>query len=238
MERGLRALEMLVEAPQPPTHAELARKLDIPKSTLTQILESLQKAGFIGIEDRHYLPGVRLLLLGQRIAHSSEVRTAARPVMEHLALETGETVLLGTMLGNTLTYVEQAPSPQPIRYVTRPGEPRPLHCTAAGRLLMALNGRDPRSLGPLTRFTARTVTDLETLDQILEQIRLAGYATNIGESVPDVSAIAVPLRRGEAPPTAALTVTGPSQRLDDMETRVLPLLLKAAKQIELGQALV
>jgi IclR family transcriptional regulator, KDG regulon repressor len=231
VDRSLLVVETLIDAERPMTHADLARTLGIPKSTLTQLLVALQRSGYVGIDDRHYFPGVRLLSLGQRVAHSTHLRTAIRPLMDKLAVETGETVLLGSIARDHLAYVDQSPSPHPIRYVTTIGQTRPLHCTAAGRVLLAFNNRSAQSLGPLARFTARTVIDPNELDRILAQVRTNGYAINDGESVEGVVAIAAPIPNGTANPIAALGVTGPSQRLADIKERVLPLLRATIRRI-------
>ena len=235
VERSFRVLELLTASPRPLTHGELARELDIPKSTLTQLLAILLRAGFIGIEGRSYLPGVRLLALAQRVANSIDIRSAAKPIMEHLAIESGETVALATYAGDHVIYIEQAPSPQPIRYVTVIGTPRPLHCTAAGRLFLAFQGPDASKLGELQAFTPKTVTDPGELDRLLEQIRADGYAVNVDESVEGVAAVAVPIFRGSALPSASLSVCGPTHRVrDSLTTEILDQLRRAVRKIEVS----
>jgi DNA-binding IclR family transcriptional regulator len=232
IERSLRLLEIVVESQKPYTHSELARALDIPKSTLTKILKLLQKNGYLGSDGRRYLPGIRLLSLVHRTAIIGDIRSAIRPFMDKLSLDTGETVLLGILAGNLVTYIDQAPSAQPIRYVTTLGQPRPLHSTALGRVLLAFSGRTASSLGTLTRQTTKTVTSPATLDKILRQVREDGYAINVGESVEGVTAVAAPLLSARGDVIAALSVTGPSSRLGDIKERVWPLLKKAVASIE------
>lgn len=232
IERSLRLLEIVIENPKPFTHSELARTLDIPKSTLTKILKLLQKNGYLGTDGRRYLPGIRLLSLVHRTAFIGDIRSAVRPFMDKLSTETGETVLLGILAGNFLTYIDQSPSSQPMRYVTTLGQPRPLHSTALGRVLLAFSGRTAESVGPLTRQTEKTVTNPVALDKILRQVREDGFAINAGESVEGVTAIAAPLFSSRRELIAALSVTGPSSRLADVRERVWPLLKKAVASIE------
>jgi DNA-binding IclR family transcriptional regulator len=228
--RGLQILERIVDSPRPLTHAELARLLNIPKSTLSQILALLEKANYIGSDGRLYYADVGLLALGQRIARAGNLHSAIRPLMDRLAERTGETVLLGSMVGNHIMYLEQSPSPLPIRYVTTVGQPRPLHCTAGGRVLLAFSNRSSASLDSVPKLTSRTITDVGVLDALLVDVRKQGHAINIGESVQDVSAISVPLRNERGDLLAALTVTGPSNRMSDMRKRILPLLLRTVEQ--------
>lgn len=233
--RSLEILEALVDAQQAPTHAELARALKIPKSTLSQILEQLTEANYIGQSGRRYFADIRLLSLGQRITHSSHARGAIKSRMDHLATRTGETVLLGTLVSNHLMQLEQSPSPQPIRYVTEVGAPRPLHCTAGGKVLLAFSNRSAGSLGPLPKLTDKTVTDPAKVDKMLETVRRQGYSLNKGESVDDVASIAAPIMSDTGDVLAALTVTGPAHRMTDMRERTLPLLLETIRDIGTGR---
>jgi IclR family transcriptional regulator, KDG regulon repressor len=224
VKRSLEVLETVVRADAPMTHAELAHKLEIPKSTLSQILATLVEVGYLTAIRREYTPGPRLVSLGYRTAHSDALRHGFRPALEGLAHATGETVLLGVPIGLQVMYAEQVPSPHPIRYVARLGALRPMHCTAMGRIFLAYGGLSARLIPPteLTRLTPATVVDVEQLDRILATIRDRGYAVNRGESVVGVSAIAAPVLNAVKEAIAAIAVVGPSERMADMEATIWP----------------
>lgn len=232
VERSLDVLEMIVEAETAPTHTELATALAIPKSTLSQILGVLQHTGYLGIHNRRYLPGVRLLSLVHRAAIAAGMPSAMRSWMDELAAESGETVSLGILAGTHVTCVDQSPSPRAIRYVTPIGQPRPLHATALGRVLLAFGGGSAKSLIPLIPYTDKTITDPDKLDKMLVRIRRDGYALNEGESVEGVIAIAAPLFNARHDLIAALSVAGPSNRLGDATERVWPLLRRTVNKME------
>ncbi len=232
VKRSLELLEFVVESTQPPTHAELARALQIPKSTLSQLLTSLQQAGHLTSVGRVYYPGVRLVALAFRISHAGPLRSAIRPVMDKLAEQSGETVLLGLRAGSGIINVEQSPSPQPVRYLATPGQLRPLHATATGRVFLAFTNTSARSLGPLNKETPATVTDPDELDAILKRVRRDGFAISRGEAVPDVWSISAPILDDTGQPVAVLSVTGPSYRLGDLRERVWPLLRKAIQSLD------
>lgn len=225
--RSLELLEFVVETTQPPTHSELARALKIPKSTLSQLLTSLQQSGHLTCVDRHYYPGVRLVALAFRISHAGPLRSAIRPVMDKLAADSGETVLLGLRVGPGIINVEQSPSSQPVRYLATLGQLRPLHATATGRVFLAFTDTPARSLGRLEKVTPSTITDPAELDAVLRKVRRDGYAISRAEAVPDVWSISAPIFDDAGQPMAAMSVTGPSYRLADLRERIWPLLRKA-----------
>lgn len=232
VERSLTVLEMIIQSDIGPTHAELGIALRIPKSTLSQILRELQRTGYVGCHDRHYLPGVRLLSLAHRAALAAEMRSAVRAWMDTLAADSGETVILGILAGTHVTYIDEAPGPHPVRYVAPLGQPRPLHATALGKVLLAFAGRSAREFAPLDSYTKRTLTDPDAVDKELGKIRRDGYAISIGEAVDGVGAIAAPLFNSSNELVAAMSVTGPSRRIQDAKERVPPLLLETARRLK------
>lgn len=239
VERALLVLEEVVGSSRPVSHGELARSLEVPKSTLSQLLLALRRAGYVGVDGGGYLPGVRLLALGQRIFHSSsQLRTPLKPVLDRLAEETGETAMLSSAVGDNVVFLDQSLSPHPIRYMVEIGDVRPLHATAAGRVFLAFGNRSVRSLGTLVAVTGDTTTDPVVLSAELDRVRRMGYATNRGEGVTGVHGVAGPIFNGEALPVAALGVAGPAERMEDMETRVWPALKAAIAEIEGSQRVV
>lgn len=239
VERALLVLEEVVGSSRPVSHGGLARSLDVPKSTLSQLLLALRRAGYVGFDGSGYLPGVRLLALGQRIFHSSsQLRTPHKPVLDRLASQMGETAMLSSAVGDNVVFLDQSPSPHPIRYMAEIGDVRPLHATAAGRVFLAFGNRSVRSLGTLVAVTGDTTTDPVALSAELDRVRQMGYATNRGEGVTGVYGIAAPIFHGQAVPVAALGVAGPADRMEDMETRVWPGLAAAIDEIERSHRMV
>lgn len=231
VKRSLDVLECVVAADRPPSHAELARQLSIPKSTLTQLLSGLRDHGYLTMLDGHYHPGIRLISLGFSVAYRDRVLASAKPALDELARETGETVLLGVRSREQIIYIDQSPSPNPIRYVAQVGAVRPLHATAMGRVFMAFGGIAPQDLAHRPKLTPKTRTDVKTLTRIVEGVRRDGYGVNEGESVSEVFAIAAPVldRNGEI--VAGITVVGPGHRMGDMRERIWPALARTIETV-------
>ena len=104
-----------------------------------------------------------------------------------------------------------------------------LHATAGGRALLAFSNRTAASLPPSTLglMTPRTLTDPAAIDEELARTRARGYALNIEETIEGVTAIAAPVLDGDRSPIAAVTIVGPSARMQAHETRLWPLLRDA-----------
>ena len=130
-----------------------------------------------------------------------------------------------------VTYVEGIESTQPIRYMAPLGSPRPLYCSAAGRLLLAYADEDWRNdylrTVQLKAVTERTLTNRAELKKELEKIRKTGLAISIGEAVPGAAGLAAPVFDTDGKPAAALLIGAPVDRFE----RELPALRKLMKEI-------
>jgi DNA-binding IclR family transcriptional regulator len=143
------------------------------------------------------------------------VRTA-RPVMEDLADRTHETVNMGVLSGDDVIYIDQASGARSIVSVSWVGRRTPLHCTAAGKVLLAFApaGERERLLAlPLTAETSRTIVSVATLRAQLDQVRKHGYAQTLEELEDGLNAVAAPVRQADGQIIAALSVSGPAFRV-------------------------
>lgn len=220
--RALRVLEHLVVTATPVSNQELARTLDIPRSTLSDLMGELRALGYVQQMGGHYVPGVALTLLGSRISQ----RLGAPPTIAHtlrvLAERTGETAIYAVEIGRDgerfgeVLIVEQVPSPNPIRYVASTSHTRSMRDTAAGRTILAFSGRDGHAEPALASELAH--------------IRRHGYAVNVAES--GATSIAIPARDAQGRLVGAMSVTGPSDRMHDAATRIWPILRETAASMQ------
>jgi DNA-binding IclR family transcriptional regulator len=123
-----------------------------------------------------------------------------------------------------------------VRLASPLGAPLPLHCTAAGKALLAFEGEDElKSLLPdgFAKHTERTPTDRAALMQQLKSVATSGYAIDMGEYVEDVRAVAVPIRDYARTVVATLAVAGPAYRFqaERIEKELAPLVSKAGREI-------
>jgi len=194
-----------------------ARHLNVPRSTAYRVLRSLETGGLIVYdrERRSYHLSLALARLGQAALSRMDLRSAARPYLERLARETGESAFLLVVQGRAAVVIDTVTSEAPLKLTYPVGTPWPLHAGASNKVLLAHlppEVVDEILAGPLPRITARTTTDPGRLRAELERIRRLGYAYSKGELTPGVVGVAVPVLYGDQL-LGALAVAGPSSRL-------------------------
>ncbi len=241
MQSVLNAFRVLEEVAlrQPVGVSELARSLGLPKTSVQRALITLQQAGWLraGGEDltRWYLT-TRALSVGSHVSPQLGLREAALPVMNRLRDETGESIHLSILDGDSVFLLERLNSPHIVRTVNVIGGSAPLHASATGKAVLALLPEEQveRILAQgLVPFNERTITDPDRLRAELEEVRRRGYATNMAEWRPDVIAVGRALCHDGGKPFAALNVSAVASRTTPADVaRYGLLLMDATAEIE------
>jgi DNA-binding IclR family transcriptional regulator len=215
--RAIRTLELIADAGELGV-SELGRRLGVHKATASRLAATLADRGLIERDpdtERYRLGFGLIRLAGAAMAGLDLVRTA-RPILEDLADRTRETVNLGVLSGDDVVYVDQSSGARSIVSVSWVGRRTPLHCTAAGKVLLAFGDeaeRDRLLAAPLSRETVRTIVDTSTLREQLEQVRTRGFAQTQEELEDGLNAVAAPVRQADGRTVAALSVSGPAFRM-------------------------
>ena len=197
---------------------ELARRLGLHKSTASRLLATLQRRGLVEQDDEtgKYRLGLVVIRLAERAEATLDLRGISLPELERLARETRETVSVGVLDGDGCLTVLQVDGPNMVACPDWTGRMTPLHCTAAGKMLLSVQAeRDVLRLVKqgLEARTDRTITALEPLLEELSRVRRRDYATTFAEWEPGVNGVAVPVRDGRGRLAAAVTVWGPAYRI-------------------------
>ncbi len=199
---------------------DACKYLGVAHSTAHRLLAMLAHHGFVQQEPvtRAYIAGPALVEVGLAVVGSLNVREQARPVMEELAAELGETVHLGVLEGNQVRFVDAVESERALRVVARTGTLVPAHCTSLGKALLAQMTDEqvaklyPTSAEPFAARTERSITTQAKLLKEVSRARARGYAVNSGETEDDVGSVAVAFRDFAGRP-AAIAVAAPTSRL-------------------------
>ena len=193
---------------------ELAAKVGVHKSTASRLAATLAGRGFLerppGSDAFRLGPELGrlgLLALGER-----DLVSLARPGMERLAGETGETVNLAILDRDEAVNVAQVEGRHIVGVGLWTGRRTALHCTANGKTLLAFS-RDDLPRGHLEAFTARTITSRAALRDEIAKVRRAGWASAVGELEEELHAVASPVVDKTGRCQAALSVAGPSYRM-------------------------
>lgn len=216
---------------------QVAKELGLTLSTAHRLIRALVAEGYLAQNeetDRYYL-STAAFLLGQSAQRNLGL-DAARPVLERLSTQTGETVNLGILDGESVVIAQRVESPLPLRFSQAPGTRVSLYASSTGKAVLAFNddlagylGALGRRLPPLTRKTHRT---LAALRQDLEHIRDRGWSTDDEETILGVRCVGAPVLDSLGRARAAVAVQAPAVRMPESRLAELgPDVVRAAKEI-------
>jgi DNA-binding IclR family transcriptional regulator len=218
--RALGILEALVEpssSGESVSLAELARVTGLNKATLLRLAEPLQDAGLVSRDGRgHFALGVGALRLGEAYLAGVDLRRTARPVLEELVAESGETAHLVVFDEPYVVYVDKVDSPSTVRMHSRVGGRMPLYCTAAGKAMLAWLPGDvvDRVLAlPTPSRTEHTLTSPAAVREDLAVIRQRGWSMDDVENEPDIRCVGAAIFDRSGAVVAACSLSGPDQRI-------------------------
>jgi DNA-binding IclR family transcriptional regulator len=225
------------------TTTGVARAAGLTVPTAHRILRTLRAHGFVARDDetKRFRLGPASLALGDRARAVIDIRFLARPVLQQLVMETGETALLTGLNEDRDRSVclERVESTQPLRLSVQPGRQLPLHAGASQTVILAYMPDEEiaRLLEePLERLCSGTITNPATARANLDEIRARGYAQSIEETNEGAFGIAVPILDSDRSIIAGVGLAGPSARLSQKRLSMdLRHLHKAAGDI--GRAL-
>lgn len=221
IDRMMHLIETLVRHPSPANLKQLALETGLHPSTAHRILAVMVDNRLVDrIEPGTYRLGIRLLELGNLVRMRLNVRQEALPFMQALHDDIRETVNLSVRQGDEVVYVERVSSSgQMMRVVQAVGTRAPLHATSVGKMFLADDGPDAATAYAqrvgLPRLTEHTLADPAVLGAELERVRSLGYAIDREEAEKGVSCIAAGIRDDEGKLVAGLSVSAPSDRLDE-----------------------
>ncbi|MCB1747098.1 MAG: IclR family transcriptional regulator [Gammaproteobacteria bacterium] len=196
IDKALDALFLLGQAGQALRLADIARSLDMPRSSAHRILAPLVARGLLE-RDAHgrYQAGLGLMTLGLACARREPIAHAAQPVLEAAAHELGETFFLVVARGGRLVVLEKAEGDGFLRAAPRLGSSVPVHATAVGKLYLA-HAPDAVELEALPRYTPATLRSRTALAAAVAEARSRGWAVNDEEWQAGLCVAAAPVLVG------------------------------------------
>ena len=237
-ERSLRLLARLAREGRALSLADLAADLALPKGTAHRLCAQLLETGFIArdINERDFVVGPALRKLSFDTLTHGTVRGLRHQVLTELVKEVGETCNFTTLDGASVLYLDRVEAPWPWRLTLEVGEHVPLHCTASGKMFMALMPARQRELLiselSLVAMTDATITSRAQLLLECESIARAGYSLDRQEFIDGLLALAVPVCDENGIMRAALAVHAPISRLSaEQALQRLPALQAAAQRL-------
>lgn len=239
LQRGLLLLETIATSSHGMSAADLERRLEIPKPTLHRLLRQLEEQELIvrDLEGRHLLPGERLHRISMGVLANESLKAPRRILLKRLADQVGETCNLTLLDGHEVLYYERVETNWPIRIQLPPGSRLPIHCTASGKLFLALMPPHQRhSLLkhlPLNAHTPYTATTTDELEARLSTIADNELSTDNEEFIQGMVAIGVPVYDQAGRMQASLAIHAPCLRHSIESLREwVPLMRRIASQLQ------
>jgi DNA-binding IclR family transcriptional regulator len=215
VERASALLGVIVESGAPRTFSSLVDELGLAKSTTSRLLQALERSRLVH-RDRSgaFRPGALFSLHAARPSALHDLSELARPTMEHLSELSRETVNLAVPRGGQLVSIDQVDSRYLVGATNWVGVDVPAHCTASGKVLYAY-GALPLPTGHLERRTPHSPVDRAQFEHALVEVRRRGWAASLDELELGLTAVAAPVRAVDGSVVAAVSVSGPTNRIND-----------------------
>jgi DNA-binding IclR family transcriptional regulator len=219
VDRALSVLEILAAQGEAGV-TEVAAELGVHKSTAFRLFAVLESRGFVEqLADRgKYRLGFGVVrLAGGAAAAQLDIAQEGRRICEALSADLEETVNIAILDSDRAVNVTQVRGPAALSTHNWVGQGTPLHATSSGKVLLAHAPDAVRKAAlsrELQRFTPATITDAEVLRQHLDRIAEQGWGSTVEEYEVGLSGVAAPVRGADGDVIAALSVSGPSFRMD------------------------
>lgn len=198
--------------------SDIARELDIHKSTVFRLLATLERRGMVEqhASTQKYRLGFSLVRLAASVRASLDLTGSARAACEQLSRDLEETVHLAVLEADEVVHINEVNLSSQLVSVNWLGRHAALHATSSGKVFLA--HLPPRVveeiLGTsLERLTPATITDPDRLRAQFETIRANGYGYTLEELEEGLNAVAAPIRGQDGSVMACVSVSGPSYRL-------------------------
>ena len=239
LERGLSVLSLFSNDTSELTLTEISRSADINMTTSLRIASTLEGAGYLrrDPETKRYRPSLKVLQLGFSALHSMDIRQSARPYLERLSKETGETVSLAVLDGLEIVYVDRIRNRQIVGVVLGMGSRLPAHCTSMGKAMLAYLPEDQLKArlngAVLAACTGNTIVEIDSLAADLAKVRRRGYAINNQELAVGLRAVAAPIWGEHGQVVAAINVSGSTETVSRsrLKQEFVPLLSTTSAEI-------
>lgn len=217
VDRALQLLISMARNTEPQGVTELSKVLQVQKSTVHSLLQTLKQRGFVRqTSGGKYTLGATLLRLGEICSERLDLKTEVLPYMKELAAETGEIALLAVLAGDELVIINTVEPARPFLVIPKFDFSSAIHSTAVGKILLAYAAADVQQRiinRNLPRYTPYTITGKRAIMEELSRVRRCGYAVGCNETIDGITCLAVPIMGNDKEALAALSVSGASSIL-------------------------
>lgn len=212
--KALDVLEKVAERDRPVRFSDLLAESELPKATLYRLLQTLTNQGMLrhDAETGAYSLGVRLVRLAHRAWSTASLAPLARPHLDALARQTGQTIHLAQLDTAQVLYVDKRSAETPVEMFSQAGKIGPAYCTGVGKTMLAFLpvAQQDRLIQQQSfhAFTDQTLDTPERLRAELVAIAARGHGYDREEHEPGIICVAVPILSAGGRVLGGLSVTG------------------------------
>ncbi len=233
-----RAADLLVEvlkSEKPVTFSYLTSKSGLAKGTASRLISALERNGLLQRNKKGEIEtGITINQFASRVSSISRLVSKLQPVMRQIGNETGETVSLAISGNDAVENIAQIDAKYLLSSRNWVGQKVPYHASAAGKVLLAFQNQDLSKL-KLEKLTNTTIISRNHLEKEILKVQEQGYALIVDELELGLVAISVPVKNEIGEIIAALSVSGPSTRLNQNRIKeIINLLGKYSKNLDLS----
>ena len=243
LDRALAALEILANREGECSLVDLCAEMKLHKSTVHRLAMVLEQHRLVdkNPDTGRYRLGLRLFEFGSKAIAALDLRGRARPYLDRLQRQFGETVFFCILDDGQVFYMEKVESQQSVRTACTVGSRAPAYCTAVGKAMLA-ELAEPE-VGDIIRrwglkaVTPKTITTATALKAELRAVRSRGYAIDDEEKEAGLRCVSAAVRGHSGKLFAAMSVSGPAFRMTKERIPVIgQAVLQAANElsVELG----
>ena len=216
-----KALEILDEVAsfgRPVRFNDLLAKSPHPKATLYRLVQTLTSQGMLDYDpDRQtYAPGVRLVRLAHAAWQQSSLAPIAKPILDRLSKELGQTIHLAQLDNGQVLYVDKRDAQRPIEMFSQAGKVGPGYCTGVGKAMLAYLDDESKQKALAKQsfyaYTEHTLADIDALTAELAEIKQTGISFDREEHEPNIICVAVPILADSGRVLGGLSITSSTNR--------------------------
>lgn len=237
IDRAVAILECFTENKRELKLSDIAQKLDLKKSTVHGLLNTLKYHGFIEQDEitQKYRLGTRFIVYGDLVVNSMDIINISYPIIEKVCEKIEETVHIAMLDKADVVFIEKKECNRSVKTSTKIGARIPAYSTADGKIILCYLEKDKlKELLPrnLKKLTPNTITDKNQLLEILSEIKNNGYAVDYEETVQGLVCIAAPIFDYTGSVRYSLSVTCPTVRMNENKIKeYIDIIKKDANEI-------
>lgn len=237
LQKAFRVLDLFSEEVPELSVAEISERLGYNKTTCFRLVSNLEEQGFLDPDPKsnRYRLGMRLFFLGNLVKPYRYLKNAAKPLLERLNDQSGETVHLAVLHRGEALYLDKIESKRTVRVViSQVGRKLPAHCSGVGKVLLAYlpagQVKEIVAEKGLASFTEHTITTYEELKSELSRVAQQGFAYDNEEIEIGLKCAAAPVFF-ENRVIAALSVSVPRERFDANREGLVRMVIQTAQEL-------